>query len=94
MTIENSGALTTIVRRVDDAGFGRDNCWRYQNSQTYIFRSRIARQIEKDTALVADGRTDLQGVVWHFVASNRSSSVGADPRVLDDAGIPYVIHLP
>lgn len=57
-------------------------------------RSRISRQIEKDALLRQQQSID---VTWHFVASNRSGSLGADPRVLDlldEAGISYVIHLP
>lgn len=56
-------------------------------------RSSISRQIVKDAMLKAQGRD----VVWHFVASGRSGSMGADPRVLDlldENGISYVIHLP
>lgn len=56
-------------------------------------RSRSSRQIEKDAVL----RSQNQDVVWRFVASGRSDSLGADPRVLDlldEVGIPYVIHLP
>jgi hypothetical protein len=56
--------------------------------------SQIIRQIEKDAMLAGD---QLQRVVWHFVASGRSGSMGADPRILDaldDAGISYVFHLP
>jgi hypothetical protein len=56
--------------------------------------SQIIRQIEKDAMLA--GRS-VDDVVWHFVASARSGSMGADPRTLDaldDAGISYVFHLP
>jgi Mg-chelatase subunit ChlD len=56
-------------------------------------RSSVSRQIEKDALLRADG----DEIVWHFVASDRTGSLGADPAVLDlldEVGIPYVIHLP
>jgi hypothetical protein len=42
-------------------------------------------------------RADGDEIVWHFVASDRTGSLGADPAVLDlldEVGIPYVIHLP
>jgi hypothetical protein len=60
-------------------------------------RSRIRRQIEKDKALLADPDSGVAAYTWHFVASGRSDSLGADPAVLDlldEAGIGYVIHLP
>jgi hypothetical protein len=60
-------------------------------------RSRIRRQIEKDKALLADPDSGVAAYTWHFVASGRTDSLGADPAVLDlldEAGIGYVIHLP
>lgn len=61
----------------------------------YVRASRhIIAQIEKDAMLRGEEVTD---VVWHFVASGRSGSLGADPRILDsldDAGIRYLFHLP
>ncbi|HWB71263.1 MAG TPA: hypothetical protein VG452_03530 [Egibacteraceae bacterium] len=59
------------------------------------FSRRIQRQIEKDAALLNAERID--GARWHFFASPRSNSLGADPRVLDlleANGIGYTIHLP
>jgi hypothetical protein len=44
---------------------------------------------------VASGQ--ITGAHWHFFASNASSSVGADPRVIDllvQKGIPFTVHLP
>jgi Mg-chelatase subunit ChlD len=61
------------------------------------YQSSITRQIEKDAVLVQTGGTGIDGAVWHFVASDRSGTIGADPRVLDlleENGIDYVIHLP
>ena len=51
------------------------------------------RGVNQDALL----RADDEQVVWHFVASGRSGSMGADPAVLDlldENGISYVIHLP
>jgi hypothetical protein len=53
------------------------------------------RQIRKDAWLIKNG--DIQAAHWHFFASSRSNTIGADPRVLDllDAfDIPYTIHTP
>jgi len=51
--------------------------------------------LEKDAVLA---RTDgVRGVVWHFVASERSGTIGTDARILDlldENGINYVIHVP
>lgn len=61
------------------------------------YQSSIARQIEKDAILVRTEQTGINGTVWHFVASDRSGTIGADPRILDlleENGINYVIHLP
>lgn len=62
------------------------------------YQSSIARQIEKDARLLNDpANGQITGAVWHFVASGRSDSLGADPRLLDlldENGIKYVIHLP
>ena len=61
------------------------------------YQSSMTRQIEKDAVLVRTGGTGIDGAVWHFVASDRSGTIGADPRVLDlleENGIDYVIHLP
>lgn len=52
-------------------------------------------QIREDAWLVKKG--DIQGAHWHFFASSRSNTIGADKRVfdlLDQAGIPYTVHLP
>jgi hypothetical protein len=57
------------------------------------FSLRIARQIRKDAALVADNK--FENAVWHFVASGKSESIGVDPLVLDmldSHGIRYVFH--
>lgn len=61
------------------------------------YQSSITRQIEKDALLVHTEQTGINGAVWHFVASDRSGTIGADPRILDlleENGIKYVIHLP
>ena len=60
------------------------------------FDRRIVTQIEKDAALKASGKR-VRAYTWHFVASARSGSIGADPRYIDlleEHGINYVIHLP
>lgn len=78
-----------VVDVVDDGGHFHE-----VKSGYVVYRSRITRQIEKDALLKRDRGVD---VVWHFVASDRSGSLGADPRLLDlmdEAGITYVIHLP
>lgn len=58
---------------------------------------RIRTQIVKDAALVADPGNAINAVHWHFVASARTSTVGADKAIfdlLDAHHIPYTIHLP
>jgi hypothetical protein len=85
----------TVGRYVDVVD-GRDVAHEVKSGFVKL-QSSISRQIEKDALMVADPQNPIQGVVWHFVASNTSGSLGADPRVLDlldEAGIPYVIHLP
>lgn len=55
----------------------------------------VARQIRKDAWLIRTGA--IAGAHWHFLASDLTSTLGADPRVLDlldEAGIRYTIHLP
>jgi hypothetical protein len=62
-----------------------------------ILLSSIIRQIEKHAILARTQKTGVNGAVWHFVATDRSGTIGADPRVLDlleENGIGYVIHLP
>jgi hypothetical protein len=58
--------------------------------------SAFARnQIQKDAWLVRNG--DIEGAHWHFFASARSNTIGADPRLLDlldEFDIPYTIHVP
>lgn len=52
-------------------------------------------QIAKDKRLLDADRVD--GIEWHFFASGKSGTVGADPSIikaLQDAGIPYFFHLP
>jgi DNA-directed RNA polymerase specialized sigma54-like protein len=61
------------------------------------YQSSITRQIEKDAILARTSNNAIRGAVWHFVASDRSGTIGADPRILDlleENGINYVIHLP
>ena len=61
------------------------------------YQSSIIRQIEKDAIMARTQTTGINGAVWHFVASDRSGTIGADPRILDlleENGIDYVIHLP
>lgn len=55
----------------------------------------VARQIRCDAWAVRTGQ--VRGAHWHFLTSSYTGTVGADPRVLDlldEAGIPYTIHLP
>lgn len=49
------------------------------------YQSSIIRQIEKDAILARTQGTGINGAVWHFVASDRSGTIGADPRILDSA---------
>ena len=52
-------------------------------------------QIREDAWLVKSG--DIDGAHWHFFASSRSNTIGADERVfglLDELEILYTIHLP
>jgi Mg-chelatase subunit ChlD len=62
----------------------------YVKASAFVFK-----QIEKDRALRAQGF--FTSVEWHFFPSAASETLGADPRVLqalEQAGIPYVFHLP
>lgn len=57
--------------------------------------NRVLEQIAKDKRLLT--AQEFDALEWHFFASAASHSVGADPRILDaldEAGIPYFIHLP
>ena len=93
-------AQQLVYRRVAGFPIGRDvdivdgNGVLHEVKSGYVsLRSSVSRQIHKDALLRANG----EQVVWHFVASGRSGSMGADPAVLDlldDNGISYVIHLP
>lgn len=59
------------------------------------FSQFTQRQIRKDAWLIKNG--DIQAAHWHFFASSRSNTVGADKRVLDlldQQHIPYTIHAP
>ena len=54
-------------------------------------------QIRRDVELLNDPFTEIERVEWHFFASDISRSIGANPLILealDDAGIPYFVHLP
>ena len=48
------------------------------------FDRRIVTQIEKDAALKASGKR-VKAYTWHFVASARSGSIGADPGPSTDS---------
>ncbi len=79
-----------VIDIVDDAGGLHE-----VKSGFVRFTPAIRRQIAKDGVLL--GRSDVTGYTWHFVASGRSGTLGADARVLDlldQHGIPYIIHLP
>ena len=55
----------------------------------------LEKQIRKDACLIKSG--DVKAAHWHFFASSRSNTVGADPKVydlLEEFGIPYTIHAP
>lgn len=59
------------------------------------FTQFTQRQIRKDAWLIKNG--DIQAAHWHFFASSRSNTIGADKRVLDlldEQDIPYTIHAP
>ncbi|GGC05855.1 VWA domain-containing protein [Cellulomonas carbonis] len=68
----------------------------HESKVGFVSYSRsIRNQIEKDAALVANGR--ISGAHWHFYASDVSSSIGADPRIIDllvQKGIPFTVHAP
>jgi hypothetical protein len=93
-------AQQQVYRRVTGFPIGRHvdivdgNGVLHEVKSGYVsLRSSISRQIHKDALLRADG----EQVVWHFVGSGRSGSIGADPAILDlldENGISYVIHLP
>ncbi|HUG85034.1 MAG TPA: VWA domain-containing protein, partial [Euzebya sp.] len=73
-----------------DIGLARESKVGFQHAS-----DRIRRQIDTDAALLANG--DFTQVEWHFFASGVSDTIGADPQVirwLEDADIPYFIHLP
>ena len=69
----------------------------YESKSGYVIEARLTEtleQVRKDEALLAAG--EYADVEWHFFAS-QAGTVGADVRILDaldDAGIPYVLHLP
>ncbi|MFC5381655.1 VWA domain-containing protein [Aquipuribacter nitratireducens] len=69
----------------------------YESKSGYVIEARVEEtleQIAKDRALLDSG--EFADVEWHFFAS-QAGTVGADVRILDaldDAGIPYVLHLP
>lgn len=59
------------------------------------FSTVIQKQIEKDAFLIKNQA--ITGAHWNFFASATSSSIGADPRVIDpllEKGIPFTIHVP
>ncbi len=59
------------------------------------YNKRIITQIRKDVDLRRTGEVDR--IQWNFFASDISSSIGADPRILDllqTEGIEVIFHLP
>ena len=55
----------------------------------------IKRQITRDAALRRND--DFSGVEWHFFPSDATGKIADDPALfeaLQNADIPYVIHLP
>ena len=59
------------------------------------WREFTRNQIRTDGWLMKNG--NIEGAHWHFFASSRSQTVGADKRVFEllaESGIPYTIHLP
>ena len=55
----------------------------------------VQREIRKDAWLIGAGV--IEAAHWHFLTSDGTSTLGADPRVLDlldEAGIAFTIHLP
>ncbi|HEY0002670.1 MAG TPA: hypothetical protein VGB74_19615, partial [Actinoplanes sp.] len=81
-------------RRVDV--LGADRVIR-ESKVGYVRNSkRIRDQIEKDAYII--GKYDqVDGAHWHFFASARSNSIGADPvilQLLEAKRIPYTIHVP
>ncbi|KRE52414.1 hypothetical protein ASG92_25560 [Arthrobacter sp. Soil736] len=88
---------STRVRRSDVDIRDLDRVAHEVKSGYVKYQSSITRQIEKDAILARTEGTGINGAVWHFVASDRSGTIGADPRILDlveENGINYVIHLP
>ena len=56
---------------------------------------RIRTQIGKDKRLI--DAFNIDGAEWHFFASGRSNSIGADQTIINllkANNIPYYIHLP
>jgi Mg-chelatase subunit ChlD len=81
-------------RRVDV--MGADRVIR-ESKVGYVRNSkRIRDQIEKDAYII--GKYDeVDSAHWHFFASARSNSIGADPAILqllEAKKIPYTIHVP
>lgn len=60
-----------------------------------VWSSFTETQIRKDAWLIKNG--DVEAAHWHFFASSRSNTIGADKRVLDlleEHGIRYTVHAP
>lgn len=68
----------------------------HESKVGYVAWSEFTRnQIREDAWLVKNG--DIAEAHWHFFASARSNTIGADPRLfayLEDHGIAYTIHVP
>jgi len=68
----------------------------HESKVGHVAWSKFTRnQIREDAWLVKKG--DIESAHWHFFASSRSNTIGADKRIydlLDELGIPYTIHLP
>jgi len=69
--------------------------WAIEAKVGYVGAGRALKQIAKDVALRESRAVD--GAEWHFFVSDRSGRVGPSAGVLEalqQAGIPYYIHLP
>jgi hypothetical protein len=90
-----SGGKGTKDYRFVDAWHDGDRAARESKSGYQRLSERIRTQIKRDAQLRDD---DLIGSAeWHFYASGRSGSIGADDELLAllrAHSIPYFIHLP
>lgn len=89
--------IRTDIRRYDDIN---NRVAREAKSGYVEADKRVMRQIEKDCTMLAHSQRPIEGIEWHFYASDVSSSIGAAPEVLQalkgckNGSIPFYFHMP